>query len=81
MYFHGTKIYNKGSPWRYMSGGRIAQMRDMTKRQKFNDSVMIVAMPNELIIPNKHPKFPRRGELVHKVIDYLDQLGVTLPNT
>ena len=75
MYFKGTKIYNNGSPWRYMSGGKIHQMKDMTKRQINNDSVHIIAMPNELIIPVKHKNF-RDGALVNKVIDYLDLLGV-----
>lgn len=81
MLFRGTKIYNAGSPWRYMSGGKIAQMRDMSDRQKKNDSLMIIAMPNELIIPATHRLFPKRGQLVSKVVTYLDKLGVRLPNT
>lgn len=81
MYFKGTKIYNSGSPWRYMSGGKIHQMKDMSERQRKNDSVLIVAQPNELIIPVHHPRF-KDGELVNKVIKFLnDDHGVKLPNT
>jgi hypothetical protein len=78
--FMGTKIYNSGSPWRYMSGGKIHQMKDMTQRQINNDSTLIVAMPNELIIPTQYKGF-KKGELVNKVVSYLDKINVKLPNT
>jgi hypothetical protein len=81
MYFKGVKVYNAGSPWRYAKGGKIHKFGDMTEKQIKNDSIHIVAMPNELIIPVNHPKFPKSGELVNKVINYLDKLDVVLPNT
>jgi hypothetical protein len=62
-------------------GGKIHQYKNMTKKQIDNDSVMIIAQPNELIIPTTHPKYPNKGDLVNKVIDYLELLNVKLPNT
>jgi hypothetical protein len=81
MYFKGVKVFNSGSPWKYTQGGKIHKFGSMTKQQLNNDSIHIVAMPNELIIPTKHPKFPKSGQLVSKVINYLDKLNVRLPNT
>jgi hypothetical protein len=81
MYFKGVKVYNADRPWLYAQGGKIHQRPAMTLQQRLNDSVHIIAQPNELIVPVTHKKYPKQGQLVNKVIDYLDTLGVKLPNT
>lgn len=81
MYFGGTKIYNPSGPWKYRDGGKIHAYPDMNKKQLNNDSVHIVAMPGELIVPVTHPRFPEKGQLVQKVVSYLKTNGVRLPNT
>jgi hypothetical protein len=81
MYFKGVKVYNAGRPWHYAQGGKIHQRPNMSLDQRLNDSIHAMVMPGELIVPVNHKKFPKSGQLVNKVIDYLDTLGVKLPNT
>ena len=81
MFFKGVKIFNADRPWHYAQGGKIHERPTMTKEQRLNDSIHIMAMPNELIVPVTHKKFPKEGQLVNKVIGYLRTLDVKLPNT
>jgi hypothetical protein len=80
MYFKGVKVYNADQPWKYAQGGKIHKKPDMTQKQINNDSVLIVAHPGELIVPVFKKGF-EKGELVKKVVSYLRNLGVRLPNT
>ena len=86
--FKGVPIYNK-KPLMFPTGGKIKKYPGMTEKQIKNDSVHIIAMPGELIIPYYTDSLdyigkPKRkyndGELVDEVIKYLkNDLKVKLP--
>jgi hypothetical protein len=78
--FNGVPIFNHGRPRKYPIGGYIKADPRMTEQQKKNDSVHIIAMPGELIIPYYKKGF-KDGELVNKVVNYLDKINVRLPGT
>lgn len=77
--FKGVPIFNYNRPRKYPVGGFIKASPGMTEQQKKNDSVHIIAMPGELIIPYYKKGF-KDGELVQKVAKFLKQdLKTTLP--
>jgi hypothetical protein len=79
--FKGVPLFNPGNPRKYPIGGYIKPDPRMTEQQKKNDSVHIIAMPGELIIPYYKKGF-EDGGLVKKVIKYLkNDLKVRLPGT